>query len=842
MRRAGPGAAAKLKWGTYRREFQVRQGKTGAVVDFEMIRWGGEVLVNGRSAGKYDLGFSPAAFDVSDLIRAGANRLEVKPRGWAALPRHQDKDIQIPTGVANWWGGKSGGIPGDVHLRFYRGARIGALRIVTRTAGPSCDLAARVVAGRAGWRGRLAAQILTDDGGKALCGVKRVDVRLKADETRQVEIKDITAPAAKLWWPERTTLYRMVAWLESAGGDQIASVRADTFGFREVAVKGGRFHLNNRPIALFGATRQLGLGQLDMVRSNPKLWENSEVRLFRRMNGVVYRTHMNPTLRGCLDACDRSGILLFPEFPNFPDVQCKGDESPYDLPLYWKNLQREIRGIIADRFNHPSIIGWSASNEGNGFGDWERKHLVPFVKSVDPTRLVMLSADVTPDVADQAYPNAIIGNTEYGQFGPSNAWYGTRKPGSAEVAMDRALLLMEQTEALRRARFDVIMPYGTPFGRAYRRTGRDEDLSPGYHALRNALSPLAVSLDFSRRHARAGAPVKVPVWVMSESEGAKGAVNVEVYLLDRHPGYDWDGHLTGLKTLFRSGFSASISPWQARRKDVTVQVPGKAGDYVLAAALRRSGQKRVTALSFRPLRVYGSLPPPRRKRTVGVIEKGDRLARWLEGRGHRVILPYGGERPDVVIVGEGRLYDTRLTQYGFSIANRVSVGGTRLVVLEQGAWDAKTMQENMGRALDRLFASPLQAAASALFPEPGVTKALGSYLDYRRLNGVDHVGLRVCLLPSEMAAGKTPGGAKLTGRAAERAEAPTAEANPWRPLICAFGRGGGKVDWALAHRRFGKGEILACQIPLAGRLDRSDQVEFEPVAERVMAWLIEGGR
>ena len=80
----------------------------------------------------------------------------------------------------------------------------------------------------------------------------------------------------------------------------------------------------------------------------------------------------------------------------------------------------------------------------------------------------------------------------------------------------------------------------------------------------------------------------------------------------------------------------------------------------------------------------------------------------------------------------------------------------------------------------------------------------------------------------------------MTGKAAERSEAPALEKNPWRPLISAFGRGGGTVDWALAHRRFGKGEVFACQIPFARRLDSTRETEFDPVAERLMAFLVEG--
>lgn len=166
-------AAAKLKSGTYRRSFRVPKEKPGVVVDFEMIRWGGEVFVNGRSAGQYDLGYSPAAFDVSGLVKAGGNQLAVTCRGWAGLERHQGKDVQIPVAAANWWGSKSGGIPGDVHVRFYRGARIGPLRIVTRIDGRRCDLTATLAAGAAPWTGRLAAQVLSDDARQPLSPARR---------------------------------------------------------------------------------------------------------------------------------------------------------------------------------------------------------------------------------------------------------------------------------------------------------------------------------------------------------------------------------------------------------------------------------------------------------------------------------------------------------------------------------------------------------------------------------------------------------------------------------------------------------------------------------------------
>ncbi len=856
--------ALKWKSGSYRRTFRAPGGGTGAALDFEMIRWGGDVLVNGQPAGRQDLGYSPLELDVTGRVREGPNQLEVITRGWSSLERHQGKDIQIPVGAGNWFGIKDGGIPGQVFLRLYRGARIGRLRIVPRTRGPSCDVSVELTSPAAPWEGRLAAQVLSADGSQAHSAVKRRDVRLRAGRAATFAIQDIQAPAAKLWWPDSPALYRLVVWLEPAGAEGVACARDDTFGFREVSGEGGRFRLNGRPIALFGAT-ELVMYRLLALMKDPQRLHRVQVELFKKMNGVAVRSHMNPLPRKWLELCDRGGILVFPEFPNFPDVQRKGDLSPYELPLYWKNLQREIRGMIAVRHNHPSIVGWSASNEGNGYGDWERRNLAPFVKSVDPTRLVMLSADVTADIADshnfagmwwgtqadferaarrlaEAYPNAIVGNTEYGQFGPQQSWYGRRKvrSDSPEFQADQALLRMEQTEALRRLRFDIIMPYGARTGRASR-TGRYEDASPAYHALRNAFSPLGVSLEFSRRHAVAGRRLEVPVWTFSDGEKVAGAVQVRLYLLSKHPGFDWDGRAGAPAVAAEAGYAAEISPWQALRKQVTISLPGKPGDYTLAAVVRKQGADRAEAVSLRPVRLYPALPRPARARTVGVIEQGDGVARWLRARGHRAILPFGGERPEVIVIGDGRAYDTQLRQYGFAIANRVEIEGSRLVVLEQSAWDAAAMQENMGRALGRVSAAPLQAPVMSLFPEPAAPGAIGTYRDYRRLNGLGHVALRVCLVPTDIAPAKSGAAqAKLTPGAGGAGAVAAGEGNPWRAMICGFARGGAKDDWALAYRRFGKGEVYACQVPLTARLDPGDPAEHDPVAERLMAFLIEG--
>jgi len=252
-KKVGWKSAQKWKSGTFQRSFDLPDDMTGAILDFEMIRWGGQVFVNEKSAGKYNLGYSPAIFDVSSLVKKSENKVTVKARGWKSLERYEGKDIQIPTGAGNWFGRKTGGIPGDVYLRLYNNASIGSLRIVPKMAGPSCDLSANITSLKSAWSGALAAQVLSEDGKTAYSEVYRTKINLKSGASSKFEIKNIVAPSAKLWWQESPNLYRLVVWLE-ADNKKVVAVRDDVFGFRELNFKNGNFYLNNRRTALFGSS------------------------------------------------------------------------------------------------------------------------------------------------------------------------------------------------------------------------------------------------------------------------------------------------------------------------------------------------------------------------------------------------------------------------------------------------------------------------------------------------------------------------------------------------------------------------------------------------------------
>ena len=184
---------------------------------------------------------------------------------------------------------------------------------------------------------------------------------------------------------------------------------------------------------------------------------------------------------------------------------------------------------------------------------------------------------------------------------------------------------------------------------------------------------------------------------------------------------------------------------------MTVQLPRNEGQYVLAAAARWSGG---WAMSLRPVTVAASPAPAQRPLTVGVIETDGKLEAWLKRRGHKVVLPYGDQRPDVVIVAEGQISDGRLRNYGFAISSRVKQG-MRLVILEQRAWNHGALT---GDVVKDLASVALRVNAAWVFAyDASLAAALGQQPQMAampgEMNGCDGIGLRVRLDLANTAAG-----------------------------------------------------------------------------------------
>jgi len=104
------------------------------------------------------------------------------------------------------------------------------------------------------------------------------------------------------------------------------------------------------------------------------------------LNEVLSRPVHYPQNKFILDFADEHGILLIPEVPAWQLTQ---------MQMYSEQMRelekQQLREMIAEDFNHPSVWAWSIGNEIESdtvSGSEFVEEMIAYVKSLDPTRPV----------------------------------------------------------------------------------------------------------------------------------------------------------------------------------------------------------------------------------------------------------------------------------------------------------------------------------------------------------------------------------------------------------------------------------------------------------------------
>src|SRR5882672_5931290 len=159
----------------------------------------------------------------------------------------------------------------------------------------------------------------------------------------------------KLWGIDHPNVYRMVVQVTGLH-DRVLDENSDTFGVRKVEIRDRHLLINGERVRLTGVARHEesvweGLAETTgTMRHDYDDMKSLQVTLTRPVHYP-----QNPFI---LDYADRHGILLIPEIPvwQFSEVQFK---DPRVLAL----AKQQMREMIEESGNHPSIFAWSVCNE-----------------------------------------------------------------------------------------------------------------------------------------------------------------------------------------------------------------------------------------------------------------------------------------------------------------------------------------------------------------------------------------------------------------------------------------------------------------------------------------------
>ena len=332
--------------GDYRRSFDLPDswGEGVVALRFDGVESQATVWVNGTWVGMARGSRLAHEFDVTDLVRPGANTITVRVHQFSSGSYLEDQD--------QWW------LPGifrSVSLRHLAPGAIEDLWIDTDyEAGVGyASVEARVLGAReASLVGRL------DIGGVGSCLLaleRGADGRYRSERLSLGDVRP--------WSANDPALYD--AHVSIQGGDGLVSGdRSLRVGFRRVSIEGGVLTANGAPLTLNGVNRHEV--RADEGRVFDDEWARADLVLMKSMGINAIRTSHYPPHPRLLDLADEIGLWVMLE----GDIETHGFEgagewidNPSDDPR-WAGayLDRTVRAFERDK-NHPSIMSWSLGNE-----------------------------------------------------------------------------------------------------------------------------------------------------------------------------------------------------------------------------------------------------------------------------------------------------------------------------------------------------------------------------------------------------------------------------------------------------------------------------------------------
>lgn len=266
-----------------------------------------------------------------------------------------------------------------------------------------------------------------DENFTVLYSIKDAQGHEVAGACRPAEDPDVRlyVPDAKRWDPVNPYLYTVTASLlwRNEVRDEVV-VKSGVRSFRCDPQKG--FILNEIPTPLRGVSRHQ-----DRLYQGNALTKNEhyeDAKIIKEIGANTIRLAHYQHSQDFYDACDEIGFVVWAEIP-FISVM---NESP----AAHENCISQLKELILQNYNHPSICFWGISNEILIGGISEKlvenhKELNTLAKTMDPTRLTTI-AHVTMTPED----GPMHGITDVESYNHYFGWYGGKMEENA-VWMDR---------------------------------------------------------------------------------------------------------------------------------------------------------------------------------------------------------------------------------------------------------------------------------------------------------------------------------------------------------------------------------------------------------------------
>ena len=352
----------------FRRKFDwTRKPGKRVILRFSAVTYLATVWLDGQELGAHEGGFTPFAFDVTDLLTDGTHSLVVAVDN-ARRPEN------VPCAEFDWW--NYGGIIRDVALFEL----------------PESYVAEGTLQCAKGDRGKLVGSLRLSApkaGVEASVEIKELGVKATAATDAEGVAKFELAAKPELWSPKSPKLYEVAF---SADGDTFS----DRIGFRTIETRGKTILLNGERVFLKGVCFH------DEIPGGGRIHEERQamdlIRRAKELGCNYVRLAHYPHNEATVRACEREGLMVWSEIPVYWSIK-------WDDPVVYANAENQLREMVRRDRNRAAIVIWSLANE-TPFGEARDKFLSSLAKTaraLDDTRLVSM-AMLHTDLVDGVIP------------------------------------------------------------------------------------------------------------------------------------------------------------------------------------------------------------------------------------------------------------------------------------------------------------------------------------------------------------------------------------------------------------------------------------------------------
>lgn len=356
------------------------------LIHFDAVDQHAEVWVNGKQVGKHEGGYDRFTVDPTAALHrdtagkpSGLQELIVTvfdptEKGVRAIGKQHVDAIDNPDSALYYT--PTSGIWQTVWMEPVPAAAIERLELTPDLPGNALNVVVHISRGV----GKQVEAIAFDSGRQVgkVTGIAGALLRLAIDEP-------------KTWSPEDPFLYDLKVRLLDAGDGKADAVNS-YFGMRSIAVQTidghPRIVLNGKR-AFMLSTLQQGFWPDGIYTAATDEGLKFDLEQSKRLGFNTARKHQKVEPDRWYYHADKLGMMVWQDMPATstgrqpPDPRIPAPRPPVHSA---KAFEDELRRMVEQHRNHPSIVVWTPFNEG--WGEYDSARIAAMVKSWDPSRLV----------------------------------------------------------------------------------------------------------------------------------------------------------------------------------------------------------------------------------------------------------------------------------------------------------------------------------------------------------------------------------------------------------------------------------------------------------------------